>query len=494
MKRLLIALCCICLLFVCSCGEKAQPEQPSGSKSETDSTPVTDADPFLAGPDYRGAQVRVHVRGDQESVDELGTESNGELLSEALWSRTEATQKRLNVQIVPVIGEPYSSYNKSLNEIRMSVNVGFGAYDLIAGWSTRIVTLMTEGLYLNLDEQQYYSSDDPWWSRSVTNALTIGGKIYMNTGDIAATYMDSCYAVIINQAVSEKFGYRYDDFYEIVNSGDWTMEYFSQLVRDSYSDDGDGVRNDKDLYGLVCSYLAADAFWSSCDISIIENNGTDHPTLNFNTARIQRAAESVHSLFYGNIGAEVGQNGSTIFTSAEDLSAAFMQDRAMFTIVVLKDLKDFSAMKTVYGVLPVPKLDHDQDEYRTNVQQSMSLWGIPKDAKDPTMSAAVLTSLGSDSRDIVIEPHYYKLLRTRYVKDSTSGYMIDLIYNGIYMNFDTLFNEALGESVSASDRPSMPAFIFRCMGRDTTPNMEGWWSTYSEGLQKRLLDICSALM
>ena len=144
-----------------------------------------------------------------------------------------------------------------------------------------------------------------------------------------------------------------------------------------------------------------------------------------------------------------------------------------------------------YGVLPMPKFDSQQKDYKTFVHQGMTLFGIPTDAQDAEMSCAVISSMAYDSQEIVIIPHYETLLKTRYVKDSTSGYMIDIIYNGIWMNFDTLYNEALGETITKKD--TMPTFIFRFMKEGQFPNISGWWAEQGDGLESRLDGLLASL-
>lgn len=177
---------------------------------------------------------------------------------------------------------------------------------------------------------------------------------------------------------------------------------------------------------------------------------------------------------------------SGIITSAVN---QFTADRSMFIILRFKYLSRlYLTMSATYGVLPVPKYSTDQQEYRTNAQQSISLWRVPVDVVSSEISTAVLTHLGYDSHRLVIEAHYEQLLKVRYVKDSTSGYMIDLIYNSIWMNFDMLYNEALGESVSGAARKTLPAFIFRTMAEGEPSNIARWWVDNS-GLTGRLTTL-----
>ena len=100
------------------------------------------------------------------------------------------------------------------------------------------------------------------------------------------------------------------------------------------------------------------------------------------------------------------------------------------------------------------------------------------------MAAAVLTSLGYDSNRLTLIPHYEDLLKTRYVKDSESGYMIDLVYQNINMGFDSIYNEALGTSVS--DKSSMPIFCFSTLlSANDGSSVSSWWIANQNTVQSK---------
>ena len=94
--------------------------------------------------------------------------------------------------------------------------------------------------------------------------------------------------------------------------------------------------------------------------------------------------------------------------------------------------------------------------------------------------SAVMTSMGYDSSKTVIETYYEVLLKTRYVRDSESGYMIDLIYNSISLDFDNIYNEAMGYDLTKKE--TMPVYIFRMFAYNKENNVSSWWIKNSEPL------------
>ena len=141
-----------------------------------------------------------------------------------------------------------------------------------------------------------------------------------------------------------------------------------------------------------------------------------------------------------------------------------------------------------FGVLPMPKFNEEQESYYTQLH-ACELWGVPVDCKDPDMSTAVMTSMGYDSHEVVLVPHFEKLLKTRYVKDSESGYMIDTIYYNIYMNFDSIYNEVLQVGNGFDQKGQMPMFMFGAIAKGEYGSVNAWWTSNRDGLRSELEGI-----
>ena len=481
MKKILLLFMCLCLLLsIVGCSNDV-PSTTEPDVPETDE----DVDNTISCPlpelDFEDESVVIHVRGDADAIAEIGLEDEGTLMSSTLYERTLATEERLGVLIEIAQGNSWDAYNSTIGALRGSISSGLGEYDIIAGWSPRIPVLAAEGYFHDVNTFDYIDSTASWWSQSANEAMTLNNKLYMLTGDIAASYMDNCMAVIFNQPLAESYGYDYSTFYSVVKAGEWTMEYLYTLSKDAYQDaNGNDIRDDADFFGILTSPPRCDCFWDSCDISIIKKDEDGKPTLAFDTEKIQSVYDLVQKLMVENTGA-------LLYGVGPNISVQFDSGRVLFLIQELKTLATFTGMQDDYGVLPVPKFDTTQTEYYTDVWSDMSLWGVPIDAKNSEKSAAVLTSLAYDSHVEVIEIHYEVLLKHRYVRDSESGEMIDLIYNSVSLDFDNIWNEVI--ATSTADRNTQPNCIFRQFLYNNDNGVASWWASYGEGVKEGLKKV-----
>ena len=475
------------LLVACNGGGKENETTPDTDDGEI----ITSEDGFelsVEGLDFGNKEIVIQVRGDDETVKEIGVEDDGTALSAELVERTLATEERLSIVVTISKGESWSNYNATIRDLRSSIQNGLGTYDIIAGWSPRLPALSAEGLFYNLNQFDYFNAEEEWWSQSLVDALTFNGKLHLATGDISSMYMDGALVVVFNQALAEARGMDYATLYNTVEEGKWTIDHLWSITKDVYVDqNGSDTRNEGDIFGLVAQeHINLQCFWGSSGINIMPNNGTDRPEINFNAEQIQAVYDKVYNLFWNNPGAVIN-NVEGLKLGDTSMEKYFKEGNALFYIVQLGNLAQLTDMEQDYGVLPTPKYDEAQKQYYTHLH-ACTMFGVPMDAKDPEMSAAIMTSLAYDSNQLVIEPHFNKLLKLRYSKDSESGKMIDLIYSNIYMNFDSIYNEALGTALS--DKASMPIFaIPTLINKNDGSSISSWWQSNKSNLQSKFNEI-----
>nr|MCR5681158.1 hypothetical protein [Clostridiales bacterium] len=141
--------------------------------------------------------------------------------------------------------------------------------------------------------------------------------------------------------------------------------------------------------------------------------------------------------------------------------------------VIVSSLAD---MESDYGVLPYPMLNEAQGSYGTRVQDALSLWCIPIDAKDPDMSAAVMEALAAQSWRTVTPAYFDIALKSRYSRDPETSAMMDLIKDSVYINFESLYNRAIGQ----------PWFVLRNLMPQKDKNFASYWASNKKLLAKNL--------
>ena len=417
------------------------------------------------GLDFNGSTVVIHTRGDYNSVDEIFVEDTSNQVYEAIYKRNSNVEEKLKVRIEVFKSAGWDSYYTEANsQLRASVSSNDAAFDIISGWQPCIPELAAEGLMTDLNTVQYIGTGMPWWTQSLVEELTVGGKLHFVTGDISVlTMLGSMRVFVCNKALSDDSGI--PNLYETVNKGEWTIDFVSQLIKDMYKDNGDSQVDEKDTFGLqmgcandVDAFIAA----SLVKMSVKDDNGI--PYLDMPVNQMSSLIDKLYDLMYENQG--------TYVTSADaaDTAFAMMQENrlllAPFPVDTLRIA--FNDLKSDFMVLPYPKLDENQKEYGTRIQDALQIWGIPTDiVGDKLMAAsATLEALACESYNSVTPVYFDNALKGRYTRDEESKAMMDLIKDSVFLSFEMIYNNYVGT----------PCYTLRNMLGGKSRDFMSYWS------------------
>ena len=448
----------------------AADTQPADTTAETTRENYPDSLPAL---DFGGENMNIHVRGDAGCIDEVFVEElTGEVVNDAVFERNEMVEERLNVDITIAIGDTWEKYNNTVAAIRSSIAAADGAYDAISGWSARIPALSLEGLFLDLNGISYLDFEKPWWNQSATDELQIAGKLHFITGDIAQSMLASMCVYVVNQKVATDLGV--ENLFDVVREHRWTIDYVHELVSDKYVDlNGDGARDVEDMYGLLSSSMNdADGYMQGSLVSMVSRDENGLPVLDVDMEQMTTLVEKVYELMWNNPGT------SAITGDGTDLKP-FIADLSLLATTRIGSVTDILVdMESSFGILPYPLLNDSQKEYGTRVQDSLSLWSIPIDVADPDLSGAVLEALAAQSYRTVTPAYFDTALKNRYSRDADTAEMVDLLKDSIYINFESLYNESIGN----------PWFVLRMLMPQKSSNFASYWATNEKVVTSKLAE------
>ena len=137
---------------------------------------------------------------------------------------------------------------------------------------------------------------------------------------------------------------------------------------------------------------------------------------------------------------------SRLLTKAKDeeygdwIMKAFPGDKVIFAQAGMTNATDLRNMSSDFVILPLPKYDEEQTDYKT----LMNAWecafvGIPGNA-DIDMSGFLAEALCYESYVSVRPQVYDRLLKQKLARDEQSTEMIDIIFNTLTLDFNSLMN------------------------------------------------------
>ena len=444
---LFLALLMICLALV-GCANNDEESETSDTVDTQDSGP-SELDKVLASftDESYGCDFLIltsnHVNGVLDCIQAPEEINRGEIITEALFERDALVNEKLGITVkYELTGtDAYELYQAA----EKSVTSGEHVYDAVLHDMMSVTKpLATKDYLVAFNTLPNVDLSKPWWNQSAVTDLTINGKLYFATGDISPRYLLSPYIIQFNKRLVSE--YKLENPYELVESGDWTIEKLYTMIQNTASQVvDDGVMDKQDFYGLVTDTTATYAFYRGCNMKIADViNGV--PAVDANTTRIDQVSSALAN-YFGSVN-QGGKNPNVYIrpnTDEENYEEfkIFNSGRAIFVGNTLTNLSMYSEMKDEYGILPMPKFDEDQSEYCSYAQPygAVSIM-VLKTNTELERTGKVLEVMAAVSKYTSTPAAYEQTLKLKRSDDAESGKMIDLIFNSITFDTGTIFRWA----------------------------------------------------
>ena len=442
--RLAAAILSLLLLLPLAACSNHGPETPgtnlsSESASVQDTTAETapavtnraDAkDNLPADLKLNGETIRILSRNSSAVLDYdvVGKDSSGDIVYDAVWERNATVQERLDVKL-----EVLPSQSTKLKDLKAEMQTlilsGSDDYDLFWTTNNSIIQFGMVTYLRVLNDAPYLDFDAPWWwLESMQNVALDRETIQYLIGDMTTNNILRAGAVFVNKDIWENNFGDPAQIYQLVDDGKWTLDTFGEYSKKAYKDvNGDGLLDAGDTVGFYGNeYQTINFLTTGSDIFLSERDDSGFVKWKAPTERSAAFTEKMIHLFYDENAAMIAKG-----TDESQQIPAFVEGRCLFmprslNAVVQAELRE---MESDFAIIPVPKYDEKQKNYRTLCDEASTNISVPltvDDAKFVSVCAA-LEALCAESYRSVTEKFFEVALKNKYSRDSTSGRMMDLI-------------------------------------------------------------------
>lgn len=456
----LVTLCISGALAACGTADTADTPVTSMPQTEAVTEPAevgngrSDvADSLPDDLDFGGQTVRVLARGgDIDVKTEFYAEStDGEVVNDAVFTRNEAVEERLNIQMETIL-QDYTRHKNLATEIRKSVTAGSDDFELVADAMYNSTTMMLEGMFLDLQSLDYLDFSQPWWNAAFLETTSYEGRNYVCMGELSQTMISGAFCIFFNKTMFNEYFPDDPSLYETVNAGEWTLDKLISYSTPMYADlNGNGQADEYDRYGNYFrnqKFLGADAFMGGCNINLLEKNSDGSYTYNGNDERTVKFIEKMEQLLF--------EDNNTLRWEYNDdtIMDGMLAGQVMFTPWMMTGVNSLRDMKDDYGIIPMPKLDETQEDYNAFCHNGSTAFAIPTTEDTPDTVAAFLEAMSAETYRVVTPAYFETALKGKYSRDDETSQMLDLIVDGIYLDITYIFSSVdvmrgiLGDSAS----------------------------------------------
>ena len=438
------------LPMVLSCAETGTPGETTVSAetqatSGIESAAETTAEDTLFAPSdipedlsFDGTTINILYWSDVPNPEFFVEDQNGESVNDAIFRRNAKVQEQFGVTLA-FTGTPGNNANQSdyVNACINSTQAGADAYDIFCGYTMTGSTLMTSGVTQDLTDYDIMEFDKPWWPKSLISKATVNGGIYFASGDISTNFLYMMYLTVFNKSMLMDFhNMSADALYDLVYNGQWTLDKFIELTDGVFLEqNGDNVASEGDRFGVVVTNVHFDAFYAGSDLNTVEVNSDGELVLSDDLFS-QKTVDLLDKLC--NL---LHVSGDAYIKKSEPLFAAgqalFIVDRP-YVIT-----RSFAGTGFDFGILPIPKYDTNQEEYRTCLGFGYTMYMLSTAAPNPEAAAATLELMAYQSYLNITPALFEESMKLRYADQSDDAFMFDIIRESVDIDVARLFTTQL---------------------------------------------------
>ena len=448
----------------------ASQNEVDGTEGDTEPEAETDKDGFivdgLGDVKFDGAALKILVdKSYRKQVAPKEEECEGDPVRQVIYARNETVQERLGVEItfVESTAGAWGGAAKVLQDVETACETE--PYDAICIYNLTPYMLAVNGLCANLyDEDSYLDLTAPWWPASLLDEILVNDTLYAITESNDYGLLRNMMAMFFNPEMLE--ARNLESPYDLVKNNEWTIDKLSEMIKDTYEDkNGDGKRDAEDIYGFVNATNAKRDAWFFAlgnkysevqDGEIVSLVGGDH---------IQTYIDKMVNFYTDDT---MLWDAPTYGGTAQDIQ--FRNERAYFYssgVFMTEEIKrDESTFE--YGVVPMPKMNSQQDRYYTHLSNTYDTWCVSFNAKDMDLSSAVLECMASEAYRKIGPTYFDTYVKLRYASNEQLGPMYDLVRDSV--TFDLIYLYSVSYTVNPKDS------VKSCI---TNPTANSWSSVYA---------------
>jgi len=438
MKRIICFFLCLVLVFgtvvLVSCAEKESTKNNDGEAIVID--PEDDYLKKFEDLDFDGYVVKYALSSaeDPNSIGHIACnveEKNGDTVVDAIYDRNETIKNTINVDIEVVTTTNHTGFTAA---VRPSLMAGDTDYDWLWGQQANDIDLCLEGYVFDLNklgERSLVDPDAAWWATDYMDYYQYKDEVYWLSGPLCLNYTGGASCVFVNTTLYEaNIAPTYGNIYDLVRAGKWTIDDFAAMSSLVYKDvNGDEKLNEGDVIGSVFS-----SSWAimqllggvGVECSTRNADGTITFDITSTNSKYVDTMQKTYNLFDQAVG---------INNNLSNWTCYFVNGTQLFRFSSISTMSGFREMEDDFYLIPCPKLDLNQPDYRSIMTDGNSLMGLAYTCQNIEAATATLELMAYFNDQMVTDLYFDEVLKYKYSRDDDTAEMVQLVTDSIYTDF-----------------------------------------------------------
>jgi len=369
-------------------------------------------------------------------------------------------------------------------EVERAINAGLPNCSVMEATLSEYTSLADRGYLTDLNSMsQYLDMSQSWWDQNSRSAMSLGGALYVATGDIMITDKMATWAISFNRDMIANNNL--ENPYDLIDSYKWTYEKMYEMAA-SVSDAE--FHEVGDYFGTtwgICSDLSISYYlWFGCGNSIFQKDENDMPFISTLTENAYDAMMDIATMQFDKNVTILSQDIKGVADRYFDGTIKIFQTgHALFFIGSTTMIEWLREYDMDFGVLPMPIASEDQRAYYSGVSNTQSCaLAIPAytdyTQEDYDFIGIILQALACESTATLQEAYYDKTLTYRGLRRPEDQRMLDLVFDGRVYDLSLVFSwaDALLQEISSANSESK------------IKRLKSYYDSYQNSINKKISD------
>ncbi len=445
-KQLLTALLLASILASASCGsaddtDAKQPETATAAVTETAAEDDPNAYPYEIA-DLGGYTLRVlNVDFLWDMFVTVDTEATtGEVLNDAVFNRNRLAEEKMNFTIkeTRTTNNDLATHNKLIQD---TILAGEDLYDVMYACIYYSPAMLTDGYFQNLLDVDGLHFENEWWDAVVSENTTITGCQFTATGPMHLMPYDSAWVLFFNQDMMNKNDMELP--YDLVREGKWTHEALGKYTKAIANLNGDAAFKWSDsgnaVYGISAHPDSPAHFITATGEYIVRTDDDGVPYFAPEHDRFFSVMSSLAAVLDTSAGSALAASSADLNDAESSYMNVFYTERSLFLTAEIKAAQLLRDMEPTFGIVPLPKLDEAQENYRCDFVQSCLFYTIPVTNTHVDETAAASDYLSYLSLRDVVPVYYENVVQQKGLRNQDSIDMLEIILANKTIDLGNIF-------------------------------------------------------
>ncbi len=416
--------------------------EPSESVAEPATEPQTQApepvydipEPEIPDRNFGGAVFRMSAYYEPiyhehwEYPDLWAEKLTGEVVNDAVFNRNLKIEEKFNIKMEEVKD----------GEIFNALMGGEDSFSLLCHNFIHLGDRVGQGLLLDMNLLPYCNFDSRYWNPTMREGSEVNEHLFMISSDLTYLTLSHVQFVYFNKKILQD--HDMTSPYDLVSDNQWTVDNYLKMITSVSNDlNGDGVMDDKDLYGATYytgrrygTYLQ---LFVGSGLHFTKENPEGGRVIDVDMEKAQLLVEKLKEVY--TVGSPFALSYDKL---PEGCTKFFLENHALFLHETMAATSSLREMEIDYGVVPNPKWDEEQKEYAHRAAPNCAAVAVPSNARDLDMAGAVL-EYGSWLSHYTLMPAYYEVtIKTKRTRDEDAVRMLDIIHDTIRFDIGDMYD------------------------------------------------------